>query len=164
MPLALSAWGLASSPFDCWLAARGMATMHLRVRQACQNAAAIAQRLCQHDRVSHVDYPGLTDHPQHELAVRQFRDWHGYVLTFHLDGISGDRFIQAAKRIAFCPSLGDNATTFSHPRSTSHRGLTDAECAELGIGDGTIRLSCGIESVEFIAEVLQETLKNAGNS
>lgn len=158
VPLVLSAWGLASSPWDCWLAARGLATMHLRMERAMRNASLAAKFLVGQKGVEHVDYPGLADHRDHELARRQFKNGFGNMVTFRLSGgrAAADRFIAAAKRIPFCPSLGEAATTLSHPESTSHRGLSAEHRGDLGITGGTIRLSVGTESSDFVLDALRE--------
>jgi cystathionine beta-lyase/cystathionine gamma-synthase len=97
-------------------------------------------------------YPGLDSHPEHELAQRQFGGRFGTMVTFTLaGGLDAARaFIASATEIPFSPSLGDLATTLSHPVSTSHRGLDPAERRRLGIDEGTIRLSLGIESTETV--------------
>ncbi len=164
VPLVLSAWGLASSPFDCWLAARGLATLHLRVQRAAENAARAADFLRGESKVARVEFPGLPEHPDHALARRQFDGGFGYVVTFHLRGgrAAADAFIAAAKRIPFCPSLGETATTLSHPESTSHRGMPSKDRESLGITGGTIRLSCGLESSDSVIEALVEGLSALG--
>ncbi len=164
VPLVLSAWGLASSPFDCWLAARGLATLHLRVQRAAENAARAADFLRGESKVERVEFPGLPEHPDHALARRQFDGGFGYVVTFHLRGgrAAADAFIAAAKRIPFCPSLGETATTLSHPESTSHRGMSPRDRQSLGITGGTIRLSCGLESSDSVIEALVEGLSALG--
>jgi cystathionine beta-lyase/cystathionine gamma-synthase len=161
VPQVVSAWGLASSPFDCWLAERGLATAHLRIERACQNALAAAELLAtQRKAVERVHYPGLSDHPQHTLAVKQFGGHFGTMVSFTLAGgrPAADAFIAAARRIPFCPSLGELSTTLSHPETTSHRGMTAEQRAALGITGGTIRLSVGTESAEFICEAMGEGL------
>lgn len=160
VPLALSAWGLACSPFDAWLAVRGLATMHLRVERACETAGRVAKFLAQARAVEHVDYPGLPDHPQHELASGQFGGRYGSMVTFRLSGgrTAADAFIAAADRIPFCPSLGEATTTLSHPESTSHRSLSPSQREALGISGGTIRLSIGLESSDFVLESLAQAL------
>jgi cystathionine beta-lyase/cystathionine gamma-synthase len=159
----VSTWGLASGPFECWLAERGLATAHLRIERACQNALAAAEFLrSQGPKIAQVYYPGLVDHPQHALAKKQFGQLFGAIVTFRLAGgrAAGDAFIAAAaKRIPFCPSLGELSTTLSHPETTSHRGMTGQQRAALGITGGTIRLSVGTESFEFIRDSLVEALR-----
>src|SRR5262249_55386056 len=148
---------------ECWLAERGLMTAHLRIERACQNALAAAEFLrTQAAKVSQVYYPGLADHPQHALAQRQFGDKFGTIVSFRLAGgrAAADAFIAAAaKKIPFCPSLGEVSTTLSHPETTSHRGMTPEQRAALGITGGTIRLSVGTESLEFIREALMEALQ-----
>ncbi|MDX1944289.1 MAG: aminotransferase class I/II-fold pyridoxal phosphate-dependent enzyme [Pirellulaceae bacterium] len=165
VPAVLSAWGLASSPFDCWLAQRGLSTAHLRIERGCENALAAAEfLLSQSPVVDQVAYPGLPSHPQHELARRQFGERFGTIVAFRLSGgrPAADRFICGATKIPFCPSLGELSTTLSHPETTSHRGLTAEQRAALGITGGTIRLSVGTESAPFIRDALAEGLRAAG--
>ena len=131
-----------------------------RASSRVANALAAAEFLRSRADVEAVHYPGLRDHPDHALARRQFGDAFGSIVTFTLRGgtAAAERFIAAARRIPFCPSLGDLSTTLSHPESTSHRGMTPAERARLGIAGGTIRLSVGIESAEAILDALAEGL------
>jgi cystathionine beta-lyase/cystathionine gamma-synthase len=156
----VSAWGFSASPFDCWLAARGLATAHLRLERACANALAAAEFLTKRREVDRVEYPGLAAHPQHELAKRQFTGpagpQFGTMVAFHLKGgrAAADKFIAAAQDIPFCPSLGELSTTLSHPETTSHRGLTPEGRSALGITGGTIRLSVGTETPEFVCSAL----------
>jgi cystathionine beta-lyase/cystathionine gamma-synthase len=163
VPRALSAWGLASAPFECWLAARGLATMAVRMDRAFDNATRAARLLASRPEVRQVDYPGLENHPQHALARRQLAGRYGSIVTFHLPGgtPAATAFLRAARRIPFCPSLGEVATTISHPESTSHRALSAADRAALGIDGGTLRLSVGIESSDYIEESLLEGLAAA---
>lgn len=160
VPGVVSAWGFCSSPMDCWLALRGLGTMPLRMQQACGNARAAAEFLAGRKEVERVDYPGLAAHAQHDLAQRQFGSRFGSLVTFHLRGgrSAAECFIAAAKRIPFCPSLGELGTTLSHPESTSHRGLTPEGRAALGITGGTIRLSLGIEPLDDVLSALDEGL------
>lgn len=154
-------WGFTPAPFDCWLAARGMGTLDLRLDRACANAMTIARWL-QHDpRVAVTSYPGLPEHHDHQLAARQFLDGRfGHMLSVTITGgwDAATRFIEAARRIPFSPSLGDLQTTLSHPASTSHRKLPQAERMRYGIDDGTIRFSIGVERVEEIRAAIEEGL------
>lgn len=156
----VSVWGLASHPFDCWLALRGISTLALRAERANANAMQVAEFLQQHASVEAVDYPGLSTHPDHALAKKLFAGQFGTIVTFHLAGgrEATSNFIRTAKQIPFSPSLGDLSTTLSHPSSTSHRGLSEQQRQELGIQQGTIRLSVGIESAEAIRRALEEGL------
>lgn len=153
-------FGLSAPPFDCWLAARGLGTLALRADRASANALAAAEFLAGRKDCERVDYPGLKQHADHALAKRQFGGRFGSMLSFTLAGgrAAATKFIAAAKRIPFAPSLGDLTTTLSHPESTSHRGLSPETRAKLGISGGTIRLSVGIESPEAVVAALAEGL------
>jgi len=161
----VGSYGLSAAPFDSWLAARGIGTLALRAERASANALAAAKFLAGRAECARVYYPGLAEHPDHALARRQFADESGAapfgsMLSFTLagGGTAAAKFIAAAKRIPFCPSLGDLSTTLSHPESTSHRGFTPEERAALDITGGTIRLSVGIESAAAIIDALGEGL------
>jgi cystathionine beta-lyase/cystathionine gamma-synthase len=160
MPGALSAWGLTASPFDCWLAFRGLTTLHLRMERACVNATHAAEFLATQSKVDQVFYPGLASHATHALAARQFGERFGSIVSFRLRGgrAAADAFIAAAQEIPFCPSLGEASTTLSHPETTSHRGLSPQERMALGIDGGVIRLSVGVESPQFIGDALGRAL------
>jgi cystathionine beta-lyase/cystathionine gamma-synthase len=161
VPSVVSTWGLSSSPFECWLATRGLGTLALRVDRANANALKAAEYLSGRTEIETVHYPGLRQHPDHKLASKQLGGQFGTIVTFTLRGglSAASSFITAAKRIPFCPSLGDLSTTLSHPESTSHRGMSPGERQALGIGGGTIRLSVGIESSAAILEALDEGLR-----
>jgi cystathionine beta-lyase/cystathionine gamma-synthase len=161
VPAVISTWGFASSPFDCWLASRGLATLPLRMERACANALAAATYLQACPQVARVYYPGLAEHPDHHLAARQFRGQFGSMVAFELAGgrPAADAFIAACREtIPFCPSLGELATTCSHPETTSHRGMSASERAALGITGGVIRLSVGIDSSEYVVASLRRSL------
>jgi len=160
MPTVLSAWGLNAAPFDSWLAARGLETFPLRAERAGGNANLVAEFLAGCEPVRSVQYPGLETHVDHALARRQFGDRFGSLVTFDLgdDSDAARIFIRSVERIPFCPSLGELSTTLSHPASTSHRTLSAENRRALGITDGTIRLSVGIEPVEAILEALNQGL------
>ena len=163
----ISTWGFASSPFDCWLAQRGLGTLGVRIERACRNAAAIAQLAHRHPSISHVDYPGLTTHPDHQLARQLLisdsysqEPRFGHVVTLHLRGgrTAADQLLASLPNLPFCPSLGELRTTLSHPASTSHRGWSAAQRQEAGIDEGTIRVSAGIEPTEVVLSELQAGL------
>jgi cystathionine beta-lyase/cystathionine gamma-synthase len=157
-----STWGMTPGAFDCWIADRGLVTMHLRVDRACQNALAAAEFLSTHSAVSRVSYPGLKAHAQYQLAKEQFGGRFGSMVAFDLVGglAAASKFITKASRIPFCPSLGDATTSLSHPVSTSHRSFNADQLADLSITPGTIRLSVGIESPEFVVEILRQGLRD----
>jgi cystathionine beta-lyase/cystathionine gamma-synthase len=169
VPGVIRTWGLTGAPFDCWLALRGLSTLAVRAERACASALQLAKHLATR-KLAAVHYPGLPGHPDHEVARRQFSGRplagasgcarFGTMVTFTLaEGLeAARRFIAAAKSIPFCPSLGDVSTTLSHPATTSHRRLPATEREKLGIYDGTIRLSVGIESIEAIVRAVEEGL------
>ncbi|MFO0742128.1 MAG: aminotransferase class I/II-fold pyridoxal phosphate-dependent enzyme [Labilithrix sp.] len=134
-------------PLSAWLVARGLRTFALRQERACANAAELARRLSEHDAIAVVHHPSLPSHPGHALATRQMHAY-GALLSFELkDGIErGRRVIEALKVATHAVSLGDVRTLVVHPASTTHSTMP-AETRKLGgIGDGLIRVSCGIES------------------
>jgi cystathionine gamma-synthase len=157
---ASSIWGLASNPFDCWLAERGLATLDLRMRAACKNAERLADWLAEQPGVSRVWYPSRDDHPDHELASRVLDDGFGHMLCFELAGgrAAVNRFLHQAPGIPFSPSLGHSATTMSHPATTSHRYVSLAEKKRQGISDGLVRLSVGVEAVGHIQKEMAKGL------
>jgi cystathionine beta-lyase/cystathionine gamma-synthase len=158
---ASSIWGLASNPFDCWLAERGLATLDLRMRAACANSLKLADWLADQPAVSRVWYPGRDDHPDHELAKRVLDDGFGHMLCFELAGGRNavNRFLKAAPGIPFSPSLGHSTTTLSHPATTSHRYVSPAERKRQGITDGLIRLSVGVEPLAQIQDEMSKGLE-----
>lgn len=149
--------GPALSPFNAWLLSKSLETLAVRMERHCQNAATLATRLEGHPKVEMVKYPFLTSHPQHTLAKRQMR-LGGALVTFELrGGIEGGRkFLNALKMISHTANLGDTRTIATHPASTTHSKLTDAERAAVGISPGLIRISVGLEDIDdIIADVLQ---------
>lgn len=146
-------WGMAPSPFDCWLAERGLHSFDLRFERASANAAILADHLANLDGVDHVLYPGRADHPDHKRATSLFGTKMGNMLSFRLRGddrASANAFLRAADQIPFAPTLGDIATTLSHPNSSSHRGIAPEARAALGITEGFIRVSVGVEDIEML--------------
>jgi cystathionine beta-lyase/cystathionine gamma-synthase len=139
---------------------RGLGTLAVRMERACASALAVAEMLASAKHVEAVYYPGLARHPDHALARRQFGDRFGSIVSFTLAGgtPAATAFMKAASQIPFCPSLGELATTLSHPESTSHRGLSAEQRRALGITGGTIRLSVGIESTRAVIEAAQAGL------
>lgn len=149
-------WGASLDPFAAWLILRGMRTLALRVERACENALQVARYLSDQAAVKEVHYPGLAVHPQHKMAGSLLQDRFGSMVSFELagGGRAASDFVKAVEMIRFAPSLGDVRTTLSHPAKTSHRGLAVEEREALGIGEGLIRLSCGIESAgDIIADI-----------
>jgi cystathionine beta-lyase/cystathionine gamma-synthase len=157
----VSIWGLASGPFDCWLAERGLATLDLRMHAASANAEQLAAWLTEQPGVSRVLYPGLPDHPDHALARRLLGGRFGNMLCFELEGgrDAVNRFLHRAPGIPFSPSLGHITTTLSHPGTTSHRYVSPAEKRRQGISDGLVRLSVGFEELGLIQEEMARGLR-----
>jgi len=156
--------GSTLGPFEAWLAMRGLKTLPLRMRQQCENAARISEWLSKHSLVTKVNYPGLKNHPQHELASRQFeKSGFGGMLSFEIakaDRAQAFRFMEALKLCLPATTLGDVYTLVLHPATTSHRALTPENRAKIGITEGLIRLSAGIEYAEDIMAVLDQALKS----
>jgi len=144
--------GLTPSPYECWLAERGLYTFDLRYDRAVQNAAALADHLAAHPKVARVLYPGRADHPDAELAAALLGNETGNMVSFEINGDAkaADRMVRAAPELPFAPTLGDVGTTLSHPASSSHRALTPEARAALGISDGFFRVSVGIEPIELL--------------
>ncbi len=148
-------WGFATlqganaSPYDAYNAHRGVRTLGARLRQQSETAAVLAEFLEGRDGVSEVRYPGLASHPQHDLAVRQMRSMGG-LLTFDLAGglEAGKRFVGATSIARQATSLGGPETLVCHSATTTHVSLTPDERAASGIGEGTVRVSCGLEHAD----------------
>ena len=152
--------GPALSPFNAWVLLKGLETLELRVRRHCDNAAAVADFLAAHPRVARVRYPGRADHPQHALAMAQMDGAGGSVVTFELEGGRARAFevMNRLGMIDISNNLGDAKTLITHPASTTHQRLPAPERERLGIGEGLIRLSVGIEDVRDIIEDLERGL------
>jgi O-succinylhomoserine sulfhydrylase len=138
--------GPALSPFNAWTLLKGLETLTLRVEAACTRAAKIADFLAGHPQISRVWYPARKDHPQHELAMRQMTAG-GTLVTFELAGgkSAAFRFMNALRLIAISNNLGDSRSMVTHPATTTHMRIGAEERARLGITDGVVRLSVGIE-------------------
>ena len=160
----VSTWGLASNPFDCWQADRGLLTLDIRMRTATANAAALADWLASRPGVSQVVYPGRPDHPDHALARRLFPAGCGNMLCFELAGgrDAVNRFMRSAPGIPFSPSLGHTHTTVSYPAGTSHRYDSPAERRRQGITDGLVRVSVGCEPLDAIRAEMGKGLGERG--
>ena len=152
-------------PFEAWLALRGLKTLPLRMKQQCQNGQQAAEWLAKHPRVKKVNYPGLPDHPHHALAKKLFEGrGYGGVLSFEIEGAGKAqiyRFMESLKICLPATTLGDVYSLVLHPATSSHRNLTVEERARVGIPDGLVRLSVGIESAEDILSDLEAALTKA---
>jgi cystathionine gamma-lyase len=150
-----NAIGAVAGPFDSFLALRGLKTLALRMERHCANALAVARFLEAHPKVERVIYPGLASHPQHQLARRQMHGFGGMV-TAVLKGTLDDarRFLERCELFALAESLGGVESLIEHPAIMTHASLPPEVRARLGIGDGLIRLSVGVEDeADLVAEL-----------
>ena len=150
------------SPFNAWVFLKGLETLGLRMREHCRNASTVAAWLAAEEGVQQVFYPGLEQHPQHELARRQQDDFGG-VVSFELRGgrETAWRFIDATGLFSLTANLGDAKSTITHPSTTTHNRLSDEEKQKAGISEGLIRLSVGLEDSGDLLADLQQALAKA---
>jgi cystathionine gamma-lyase len=155
-----NAVGAVLSPFDSFLALRGLKTLPLRMARHCENALAIAERLTRHRRIAAVHYPGLSDHPQHALARRQMNGFGGMV-TLVLRGNLDDarRFLERMRIFVCAESLGGVESLAEHPAIMTHASLPSEIRAALGIGDSLVRLSVGVEDVDDLIADIEQALE-----
>jgi len=154
-----NAAGAILSPFDSWLVLRGTKTLPLRMAQHNTNGLALAQFLEGHPKVKAVYYPGLPSHPQHALAVRQMRGFGG-MLAFELGSLEAARtLLNSVKLIALAESLGGVETLISHPATMTHAAVPAARRQAIGVTDGLVRISAGIEDLEDLKEDLAQALE-----
>jgi O-acetylhomoserine/O-acetylserine sulfhydrylase-like pyridoxal-dependent enzyme len=152
--------GATMSPFDAWLTLMSMETLPCRIVRHCSNTEQVAAFLAQHSRVKSVNYPSLSDHPQHALAKRQMPKGFGGMLSFVVDGgrEGAVKAIEAFQMIAIVPSFGTSRTIATHPATHTHDRMTPQERKAAGIYDGLIRLSVGLEDPEDIIVDLEQAL------
>ncbi len=149
--------GPAMSAFNAWTISKSLETLPLRMDRHCENALALAEALENHAEIADVKYPFLLSHPQYELAKKQMKGGGG-IVTFEVKGGKerAFRFIDALEMILYTSNLGDSRSIATHPATTTHAKLSDAERADLGIMPGSIRLSVGLEDkVDIIEDILQ---------
>ncbi len=153
-------WGQTPDPFACWLLERGLKTLEVRVRRANETAMEIAQWAEKRKEVVQVHYPGLKSHPDHEVA-KDVLDGYGGMLALELKGggKAADRFLKRLKLITHAPSLGGVDTLVGEPRFTSHAKMSAAERAAIGIPDGFLRFSIGLEAADDLIADLEQALK-----
>ena len=158
MPLASTR--TSASPDDAYLAARGLKTLALRIRQQNRSAMQIAAFLEGHDAVANVNYPGLPGNPQHARA-RQLFNGFGGMLSFELKGgeVAARKFFDAVQLPILAPSLGGVETLISHPATMTHAAIGEKGRRAIGITDGLVRLSVGIEDPQDIIADLEVALK-----
>jgi len=155
--------GLTPSPFDCWLAERGLVSFDLRFDRAQQTAETLGRWLAGQAGVTRVLYPTRDDHPDRARAQALLRGTGGNMLSFEIEGgrAAANAFAVAAEGVAFAPTLGDVGTTLSHPASSSHRGLTPEARAAIGISEGFFRVSVGLEDPEALQDTFAAGLAAA---
>ena len=153
--------GMTLSPFNAWVVLKGLETLAIRMKAQSESALAVARWLERQPAVSRVHYPGLASHPQHELAMRQQSGQGGAVLSFDLRGDTADRardaafqLIDSTRVLSIATNLGDTKSIITHPATTSHGRLTEAQRQAAGIGQGLVRLSVGLEHVDDITDDL----------
>jgi cystathionine beta-lyase/cystathionine gamma-synthase len=149
------------SPFNAWLILKSLETLDLRVTRACENAEKVARFLS--DRVARTLYPSLTSHPQHTLAMQQMRRG-GTIIALHLDGgrEAAHGLLDALQLIDISNNLGDSRTLMTHPATTTHASVSAEVRAEMGITDGMLRLSIGLEDADDLIDDLDSALKSIG--
>jgi cystathionine gamma-lyase/cystathionine beta-lyase/cystathionine gamma-lyase/homocysteine desulfhydrase len=154
-----NATGAILGPFDSWLVLRGVKTLALRMQQHNKNGMTVAQFLHPHPRVKRVHYPGLPSHPQHQLARRQMTGFGG-MIAFETGSLENARTVLKSVRLcSLAESLGGVETLISHPASMTHASVPLEERNRLGITDGLVRISVGIEEVEDIVADLDQALR-----
>jgi len=153
-----NAEGAILSPFDSWLVLRGTKTLALRMARHNATGLALAQFLDAHPKVKHVYYPGLASHPQHALAAKQMQGFGG-MLAFELGSLdAARRLLNSVKLHSLAESLGGVETLISHPATMTHASVPAEKRRELGISDGLVRISAGLEDVEDLVDDLTQAL------
>lgn len=153
-------WGQAPDPFAVWLLERGLKTLDVRVRRQNDNAMRIANWCADRKEIKKVHYPGLSDHPDHEIARAMLDGFGGMMAIEVAGGAKGaEKFLRKLKLFSHAPSLGGVDSLVSEPRFTSHASMTSEERARIGIPDGFLRLSIGIEDADDIIADIEQALK-----
>ena len=152
--------GPSLSPFNAWTLLKGLETLELRMAQHCSNARKVAELLSNHTELSKVIYPGLKTHPQHNLYKKQMSDA-GSIVCFELEGGIKQAFkvMNAFKLIDISNNLGDAKSLVTHPASTTHQRLSQEDRDAVGVTDGLVRISVGLEDIEDIMEDLDQALR-----
>lgn len=152
--------GAALSPFNAWILSKSIETLAVRLDRHCENALKLANYLENHPKTSMVKYPFLPTHPQYEIAIKQMYKG-GNIVTFQLkNGIeSGQTFLNQIEMCSLSANLGDTRTIVTHPATSTHSKLTPEERAQVGITDGLIRLSVGLEHIEDIIQDIDQALE-----
>ncbi len=154
--------GPSLSPFNAWILSKSLETLAVRMDRHCKNALGLAQHLEGHPQLASVKYPFLPSHPQYELAQRQMKQGGG-IVTFELNGGTkrAAAFIDSLKLISFTANLGDTRSIITHPASTTHSKLSPDERKMVGISDGLIRVSVGLENINDILEDIEKALNES---
>jgi O-succinylhomoserine sulfhydrylase len=152
--------GPAMSPFNAWVLLKGLETLHLRVRRQTETAAAVADALAEHRKIKRLIYPGRADHPQAQTVRKQMRAG-STLVAFEIDGdqTAAFRFLNALELVAITNNLGDAKSLVTHPTTTTHQRLTPEQRAELGITEGVVRFSAGLEHPDDVIEDVLAALK-----
>lgn len=154
-----NATGAVPSPMDCYLLLRSTKTLPVRMNAHCQNAKQIAEYLSNHPKISKVIYPGISSHPQHELASKQMRDFGGMISVVLKQGMSAvNPFLQKLKIFTLAESLGGVESLIEHPTVMTHAAIPADHRKKIGIDDGLVRISVGIEDVQDLIEDLDQAL------
>ena len=151
--------GPSLSPFNAWVLLKGLETLSVRVQRQTDTAAAVSVALYGHKKLSRLIYPGRPDHPQADIVRKQMKAG-STLVSFEIKGgkEGAFRFLNGLKLIGITNNLGDAKSLITHPTTTTHQRLTPAQRAELGIGDGLVRLSCGLEHPDDVVEDLLTAL------
>ena len=154
--------GPSMSPFNAWILLKALETLEMRVKKHCQNAVEIAKFLIQKNEPTRVLYPGLSSHPQHTLAKAQMLDF-GSVVCLDLDAKKerAFKFMNSLRLIDISNNLGDAKSLATHPATTTHQRISVEERAQLGITDGFVRLSIGLEDIDDLKEDIEQSLENS---
>lgn len=159
LDFARKTFGVNPSPFDCWLVMRGAKTLALRMEKHQSNALHIAQFLEKHPKVKKVYYPGLESHPSHAIAKKQMRGFSGVLSAeFHLTLEETKKLITSFRYICLAESLGGVESLVNHPSTMTHASIPEKERKRMGISDGLVRFSIGLEDSEDLIEDLTEAL------
>lgn len=152
--------GPTMSPFNAWIALKGLETLSIRMKAHCQNAQVLAETLDHHPLVERVYHPGLSSHPQHDLASRQ-QSGFGGIVSFEVQGGKEKAWdlIDKTQMLSITANLGDSKTTITHPATTTHGRLSDEQKQLAGISDGLIRIAVGLEDIEDITNDVMRGLK-----
>jgi cystathionine gamma-synthase len=155
--------GMTPSPFDCWLAERGLATFALRFERTQQSAQRLADFLAEQPGVARVLYPTRQDHPEAARAQSLLQGRGCNMVSFVIDGgrAQANAFVKGANGLAFAPTLGDVGTTLSHPASSSHRALSEGDREVMGVTEGFFRVSVGLEEPDALLDAFAKGLEAA---